>query len=811
MEPGRCFHCNEAVPAGLSLQVMIFGASRSMCCPGCQAVATAIIDYGLEQYYRYRTSPPARPEAIVPDILDQIRVYDEREFQAGFVAAGTGSRQSVQLILEGVVCPACTWLIESRLAQLAGVLDIAVNYATGRARIDWDDSRLLLSRILEHILALGYRAYPYNPGNRQALMEDERKQLLRRLGLAGVLGMQVMMLSVAIYIGDWSGMEFDFRQFFYWICLLLTAPVVIYSARPFFRRAWRDLRLLRTGMDVPVTLGISMAFVGSVFATVTGRGHVYYDSVVMFVFLLLTARYFEFTARRRAGRYYDELERIIPATATRLVLENGVETQQQVPVAQLQAGDRILVRPGETICADGVVVAGTSTVDEAVITGESFPVIKRPDAVVIGGSTNIESPLQCKIERTGQETFLSRIISMAQAGQAEKPGITLLTNRIAAWFVFSVILLAAAVAVYWWHTNKELWLPATIALLVITCPCALSLATPVAITSASATLVKHGIAMARNGALETLSRANCFVFDKTGTLTRGELQLREVISLSGLDRQQCLVLAAALESGSEHPLARAVLAQVQDYPALQATGIVNVPGAGISGHIESRQYYLGNTTFIRQHTGLEVPALNTDTGPVTTTGYIVLADDRTLHGIITFADQIRTGAGELIRHLQARQCSTLLLSGDSAAATAQVADTLGISNYHYRLQAHDKLAMVRALIAQGNIVAVIGDGINDAPVLAAAHVSIAMGAGVDLARINADMVLINNHLETLDFAVTHAQNTMTIIRQNLSWAIAYNLLALPVAAAGLVAPWMAAVGMSLSSLLVVGNSLRLGR
>jgi len=804
-----CFHCGEPVPQSLSLSVMINGRPEPMCCAGCQAVAETIIAYGLENFYRYRTGPSRKPTDLVPEELLKFEVYDDVQFQEGFTESVGGNRRSAHLVLEDIVCPACTWLIESRLRRLPGLAEVKVNYASNRADITWQEGKTTLGTILKIIQDLGYRAYPYDPRRGMQTLEAERKSQLRRLGLAGLLGMQVMMLSIAIYTGDWSGMESEYKYFFYWICLLLTTPVMFYSARPFFTRAWRDLRVLHTGMDVPVSLGLAIAYLSSIWTTVTGVGQVYYDSVVMFIFLLLTARYFEFLARKRAMQHFDEVSRIIPAIATRLEYRDGQYRQVPVAVAKLQPGDRLLVKPGETISADGVIVSGTTAVDESLITGESMPVRKSTGEQVIGGSTNVDSPIEIGITRIGKQTILASILKLADTGRQEKAAITRLSNRIASWFVLIVLILAVVVAVYWWHADRSMWIPVTISLLVITCPCALSLAIPVAVTSATTRLMSKGLVIINNNALEILNRASHFIFDKTGTLTEGRLKVYDIVLHTNNIKDECLAVAAALECNSEHPVARAILDYCSGIQAPFAERVVNHPGRGIEGLISGRHYYLGTAEFIQDLAGIAVDPEFQDEADKTTS--IILADRERIYCCFRLSDRIRSGAGQLITDLARTRREIVLLSGDSPGVVRRVAEGLGIQQYYGRMSPEQKLAKVEQLAENNNITAVIGDGINDAPILARAHISIAMGAGVDVAKLYGDMILLNSNLLVLNDAVIQAARTAGIIRQNIAWAVGYNLLAIPVAVTGLVAPWEAAIGMSLSSLIVVGNSMRLSR
>ena len=806
--PADCFHCGLPVPRGLTLSVTINGRDEPMCCFGCQAVARAIVDSGNADFYRHRTAPSPRGEELLPDFIRQTRVYDHPEIQKTFVRTTAEHQREASLILEGITCAACVWLNERHVAQLAGVLDVQVNYATHRARVRWDDTQIKLSDILQAIHHIGYSAHPYDPQQQQQAFERDRRNQLRRLGIAGVLGMQVMVLSVALYAGGWSGMEAGFKTFFRWVGLLLTTPVLLYSGAPFFRGAWRDLRNRSVGMDVPVALGILVAFAGSLHASWTGQGEVYYDSVVMFIFFLLASRYFELMARKRGAETLERLSRALPAMATRIVVTDNGEQQDVIPLTELQPGDNVLVRPGETVPADGRVTAGESSVTEALLTGESTPIVKRQGARLIGGSINIESPMYLCVEQVGLETVLAEIVRLLEQAQNEKPAITLLADRVASWFVGTVLVIAAAVGVYWWQQAPDSWLPILVSVLVVTCPCALSLATPTAISAATGTMLSHGLLTIRSHSLETLARCSHVIFDKTGTLTLGTPVISRILCLSHLDESTVLGVAAALEQQSEHPAGKAVAAAAAGGIRLAASDFKNFPGAGISACIDGQQWFIGHAEFIAAHTDASSDSLPADSGYGSR---VLLADTRQLHALFLLSDAIREEAPAVVRALQHAGKQVWLMSGDNEAAAQQLATEAGIRTVHGGMTPADKLHRVQALQQQGAVVAMVGDGINDAPVLAAADVSIAMRDAAHISQASADMVLLSNNLGALTSGTLLARKTMRIIRQNLSWAVGYNLIALPAAALGYVAPWMAAIGMSSSSLLVVLNALRLTR
>lgn len=808
-QPATCYHCGVPVPPGIDIAVGINGARQPMCCKGCEAVAQAIVNGGLSSYYDFRTARAPTAREIVPDFLRRAAVYDHPDIQKSFVRREDEYVREAALILEGITCPACVWLNEQQLLRLPGVLAVNVNYATRRARVTWDTRCILLSDILRAVSRIGYLARPFDPERYQQQLENDRRRLLRRFGVAGILGMQVMTISVALYVGAWSDAEFEFRRFLYWVSLLLTLPVLFYSAQPFFRSAWRDLKHFRAGMDVPVSLGIGAAFLASVWTSATGEGVVYYDSVCMFVFFLLTGRYFELAAHKRATEASETLVQTTPAMATRLVPDGEHTTEETVPVVELRPGDRIRIRPGEQIPADSVVLEGRSSVDESLLTGESLPVAKTPGQALIGGAINIESPLTARVEKTGPDTILSTILRLLDRAAAEKPRLALLADRIAAGFVAAVLLLAGLVALYWWQHDPTLWLPATIAVLVVTCPCALALATPTAMTAATDRLTRVGLLVTRGHALETLARVTHFIFDKTGTLTRGRLRLLETRTFSELTEAECLGLASALERQSEHPIARALLAANPTAPA--ATEVINTPGAGIRGRINGQLFFLGAPAYIEELTGLTADAGILEELRCHGDTVVLFAVRAALYAAFVFGDELRPGASELIAELKRQGKIVMLLTGDHETAARRVVEKLAIDNLAWDLRPGDKLERIKALQQQGAVVAMVGDGVNDAPVLAAAQVSIAMGGGTAVAVANADMILLSQNLPHLAEGMAVARHTLAIIRQNFAWAAVYNLLAIPAAATGYLTPWMAALGMSASSLLVVANALRLTR
>ncbi len=797
-DPHHCFHCGEPVPRGADYPIRIDGQVHPACCRGCQAVAQTIIDSGNADYYRLRTELPKTPEAALEE-LKKLQLYDLPEVQQSFVKA-EGDIREASLILEGIVCAACIWLNERHLQQLPGVIAADINFSTHRARVRWDNTRIKLSDILKAVQEIGYRAYPFDTSRQEELFRKERNAAIRRLAIAGLGMMQVMMYAVPVYLAEEGTMTHDIEMLMRWASLILTTPVVFYSSAPFFLGAWRDFKMGRVGMDVPVALGVGLAYAASVWATWIQQGEVYFDSVTMFVFFLLTGRFLEMNARKKSAEAAESLIKLIPAAAVRLPGYPADRSEETLGAVKLAPGDYVLVGPGEAFPADGRVVEGASSVDESLLTGESKPVDKRVGSPVIGGTLNLASPLVVRVEKIGADTVLSGIVRLLDRALAEKPRLAVLADRFAAWFVLGLLLAAAATALVWLEIDPDRAFWITVSVLVVSCPCALSLATPAALTAALGRLTRMGLLSTRGHALETLARATDFVFDKTGTLTTGEFRLVEARVLRG-SRDEALRLAAALEQGATHPVAQA-LREAAGSLSLHATDLHYVPGQGVEGRVDGVSYRLGAPEFV---------APGQDPGLTTGLTAVGLADAQGVIAWFGLGDELRPQAQALVERLKRLGMRLHLYSGDRPENVAALAAQLGIEDARGGMLPEDKLAAVKALQAEGRVVVMTGDGVNDAPVLAQAQVSVAIDQGAEAAQAAADMVLLSSELLRLADGVQMARKTRVVIRQNLTWSVVYNVLALPAAALGHVTPWLAGLGMSLSSLLVVLNALRLAK
>ncbi|HEX5277105.1 MAG TPA: heavy metal translocating P-type ATPase [Fluviicoccus sp.] len=789
---GTCYHCGEPLPAR-PLAVTVLGESRMMCCAGCQAVAAAIVDSGLENYYLERSE--ISPTAPLPDSLETLAGYDHPETQSQFVHR-EDELACAELAVEGLSCAACAWLIERRLQQEPSVRQASVNLSNHRLRLLWDDGKAPLSRLLADLEHLGYRARPFRQDTHAGQLRQESRRMLKQLGVAALGSMQVMMYAGSLYLGV---EEDEFRDFFRWTCLIVTIPVFFYSGYPFYRSAWIALRNRSLNMDVPVSIALISTFVISVYATLTSTGEIYFDSVSMFIFLLLAGRFLETRARQQAGETANDLSPVMPELAHRQTADG----HEDVPVTQLQPGDLVMVRPGETIPCDGRVREGLSQVSEALLTGEPLPVPKSPGTTVSGGSQNHDGPLLVEILKPSSGSTLATLNHLINRALSEKPVLAQKADRIARWFSGLVLVLAFGVYAGWYFVDPHRALWATLAVLVATCPCALSLATPVALTLSTHRLARAGFLITRGHVFETLSAATHVVFDKTGTLTEGRLTLTGVNVLDGkTDRQTALRLAAALEAGSEHPVAVAFrqLAELDDLPPV--ANLRNHPGEGLSGDIDGHDWRIGHTRFANGNAG-DVPP----EGRLR----IWLSQGDTAVASFDFEDTVRPEAAPLVHALKARGLKTVLLSGDHSGLPASLGKALGIDIIFGGLSPEDKIHHVERIQADGGITIMVGDGVNDAPVLSKAHVSVAMGSGADLAQLHSDVVLLGDRIGSLETALRLAGQTRRIIRQNLNWALVYNLAIVPPAAMGYISPLLATIGMSASSLLVVLNALRIKR
>lgn len=789
-----CFHCGEEVPSGIDLEVEVFSKPRAMCCLGCQAVSRSIVDTGLSNYYKHRTETGAQPAPLVPAQLQEILAYDHTEIAQDFVHT-ENNLSEVILSVENVTCAACAWLIEGKLIKLDGLAKCNVNTTTSRIAISWDLNKLKLSDILLAIGQVGYKAYPFQPDKAEQQEVATAKAHLRKLIVAGLCTMQVMMFAIASYFDALGSLSNELNIYFRWISLIIVLPVVVYSALPFYKNAASAISAKRLNMDIPVSIAVLLAYSASVYATWLGMGEVYFESVSMFVFFLLLGRFFEQRAKKKASQVSSNLLKLIPTTAHKIASDGQIES---VPAKTLKITEVVLVKPGETIPGDGVVLSGVSHANEAVLTGEQLPVGKQIGDSVFASTINIDSPLTIEVRCTRADQLISQIIRLQEQASFDKPRLATIADQLSQYVVVGILLLSSCTYIGWSYLGNEDALWYAIAVLVATCPCALSLATPSAYTCARATMSSHGLLLRNGSALDTLTRVNHICFDKTGTLTTGDFSVAKTDSR--IEQATALSLAAALESQSQHPIARA-FDQFFD-SALSVSDVKAVSGAGISGKIDGTTYRLGSAQFVKLPVALEQKDQRLA---------IYLAnDDNEVLATFLLEDELREQSVSLIDYLSGHGLSTTLLTGDNSNHAKVIADTVGVTSLRKGQTPAQKLSYLTSLQAQPeNVVAMFGDGVNDAPVLSGAHISFAMGTGSDIAKSSADVILLHDDLGKVKTAIELAHRVKRVIIQNFSWALGYNLLAVPFAVMGYLPPYLAALGMSLSSLIVVLNSLRL--
>jgi Cu2+-exporting ATPase len=809
---------------------------REFCCPGCLAVATIINDDGLEQFYQYRSQLNRRPKQQ----RESFALYDRDDVQRGFVThhqttshdvpaahgaildpvntndipegstenrskGGSGNslkrESTAYLLLDDITCAACVWLIEQHLQSIEGVVSVRVSADTHQCAVRWHRQQVSLSQLMIALEDIGYRPHPFSEDKNEEQQQRYQRMALMRLSVAAFGMMQVGMVAIGLHAGALQGIDDQWLTLLRWVSLVVATPVVVFSAQPFWFTAYKNVLRGQLTMEVPVSLAIVLAYIASVWATVMGTGEVYFDSVSMFTFFLLWGRYLEMRTRYKNRRQTHATTRLLPLIARRMV-DNHIE---EVVLADLSIGDYVQIAAGNSVPCDGEVLEGTSTVNESLITGEADPVRKQAGDQVIAGTVNMDGTLVILATATQQETRLSTIERLTTFAEQDKPKAQELANTVSRYFVAAVLLVSIAVYTFWHFHQPEMAFWITLSVLVVTCPCALSLATPTVLTATISRMRANGLLVLKGHVIETLTQVTRAVFDKTGTLTYGKPRVADINILDGsYTREQVLSVAAAIESGSSHPIAHAFIDYVNHY---RVVNHVLHTGFGVEGSVsingEARRYFLGKPTFL--HTNMSPPAEGQ---------WLLLSrhggngGESTPIAWICLSDELRPSAQGAVSELQNNHVVIDILSGDHVSVVRSMANTLGVSSYQAGVVPEEKLAYIRQQQANKDTVLMVGDGINDVPVLAGADVSIAMDSASDFARTHADAILLNNDLKVLAKSIALAHRCKKIMRQNITWALAYNATALPLAAAGFIPPYLAAIGLSLSSLIVVVNALR---
>lgn len=776
-----------------------------MCCPGCEAVAQTIVDSGLEAYYDFRDQPNLQSNSLIPKELEKLARFDNPEEQKSFVQSSSEDHVKTTLVVEGITCAACAWLIEKELGRLDGLQQVSLNLSNHRLNLEWHPEKIKVSEILQALYRLGYPSRPFCVTEQGLQQTKEFRTALKRLVVAGLGMMQVMMSAIGLYAGALEGIEDNYKMLLRWTSFFLTTPVVFYAALPFFHNAYIGLKAKTPVMDLSISIAIGLAYLASAWATINNTGEVYFDSVCMFVFFLSIGRFLEMRSRHKATDVTQNLLTLSPATVNRIVGDDI----EAIPLTELKLNDRLLLKAGESVATDGTIVKGDSHLSEAMLTGESEPKFVTIGDNIRAGAVNSGQPITYEVTRLPNESTLNAIVNLLDKAQATKPKLSQIADQIAGYFVLAVITLSAVVYTAWYFVDPEQAFWIMLAVLVVTCPCALSLATPTALTSATNRLAQSGFLLTAGHALQTLPKVTQVIFDKTGTLTYGQFSLEDTVAFTDISKQKLQSYAKSLELYSEHPIA--VAFQCLNVEALPVNHFSIATGSGIKGFVDEQDLWLGSAGYIESELGHKNFQQGNQEENLGSQKWIYLANATVVIGAFRITDQVREDAGITIKHLKERGITTTILSGDDQSNVSRVGNLLQVDNALGQLTPEQKLEHLKALQDDNEVILMVGDGINDAPALGHAHLSAAMGSGADLTKTGADIVLLRDKLQSLASAFDTSQLTQSIIKQNIAWAIGYNLSVVPIAALGFIPPYIAALGMSFSSLLVVLNAARIRR
>ncbi len=757
---------------------------------------------------RWNGEPVAPPD--VDDASSSLPLLDDPETWAAFSRPLEGREDGWEshLVIEGMHCAACALTVEDALRAVPGVTQASVSAGSRRARVHWRADQVQPSVWMEAVRRAGYRAVPASDALASERRRQATRQALWRWAVAGFCMMQVMMYAWPAYVAEPGDLSNEMEQLLRWASWVLTLPVMLFSCGPFFAAAWRDVLQRRISMDLPVALGMAITFAVSTAGTFEPQGlfgrEVYFDSLTMFVFFLLTGRWLEQRLRERTAGALDALMNRLPDSVLRQQADGSFE---RVALRRLEPRDVLRLLPGEAFPADGTLIEGETLVDEALLTGESRPLPRGVGATVIAGSHNLNAPVLMRVERVGAATRFAQIVALMEQAATSRPRLAQAVDRLARPFLLGVLLAAGGAAALWWPHDPGHALMVAVAVLVVTCPCALSLATPAAMLAAAGTLARRGVLVRRLGGLEALAEVDTVLFDKTGTLTRDAMVLQAVRTREGLGRAQALAMAMGLAQPSLHPVARALVAagQREGVAPWRAQDVQECAGQGLRGQLSPPPGQGGAPQALRlgSHLFCGVDAAAPE-GP-----HVVLADAQGWLASFELGEDLRPDAAATVAALRAQGLTVHILSGDAAPAVARVAQALGLREARGGCTPQDKLAFLQAAQQHGRKVMVVGDGLNDGPALAGAHVSFAFGRAVPLAQAQSDFVVLGESLREVSTALLLARRTLRIVRQNLAWALAYNAACVPLAVAGWLPAWLAGLGMAASSLLVVLNALRL--
>ena len=789
-----CSHCNLT----FSKDVMIADGTHYFCCKGCQGVYSLLNDEGLGTFYDKLGDTKLQPASQEKTDLEK---FDLEGFKNKYIKVDDDGLHEINLIIEGIHCSACVWLNEKVLHKLDGILEATINYTNNKAKIIWDPDTLKLSQIIDTIRSIGYNAYPYDPALQEERATATRKSYYTRILVAVFGAMNIMWLAVAHYAGYFSGIQQSFKDILNVAQFVLATPVLFYSGWIFFRGAYYGYKNNMVNMDTLVASGALSAYIYSIYAMVTQKGEVYFDSVVMIITFVLVGKYLEVLSKKSA---VDTLDGMMGSTPTEVTtVKEGVKSL--VSVENILVGDTIELKPGEKVVIDGLVTSGEGSFDESSLTGENEPVYKKKGDEIRSGSLCLDSVIHYEATKDASSSLLTSIVSLLEESITKKPRLEQLANSISGYFSTTILIVALLTFIGWYFREGsfEQALIVGISVIVIACPCALGLATPMATLVGISMALKRNILFKEATFLETMAKAKVLALDKTGTITEGKPSVVKATLLEGFDP----ALLLALVNTSNHPISKGIKKYLEEkYNALstlQLENIKTIEAKGLEASYKGQKLLGGNASLL-QASGIEITFDSENT-------LFVFAIDGVLAAQFELTDTIRQGAAKAIKDIQALGIEVVMLTGDHEQSAKKVATSVGIHHVYAKLLPQDKAAFIDAYHQKGEAVVMVGDGINDAIALASSDIAIAMGSGADVAINVSDVVLLDEKPQSIYEAYKLSLRTFRAVKENLAFSLLYNVVAVPLAVLGYVNPLVAALSMSLSSLIVVGNSMRIKR
>ncbi len=792
----KCTHCQLEFDES----VMITEENNPdvyFCCNGCQGVYHLLKDDGLDSFYeKIGNSKIAPPLQVESDSSS----FDMESFKQRYIKTTTDGFSSVDLVIEGIHCAACIWLNEKVLANTEGIVDASINFTNNKAKIVWDEDTIALSKVIDTIRSIGYNAYPYDRTAEDIKATKNKKDYFMRMAIAVFASMNIMMIDVAKYAGFFSGMKDETLHLVHIAEFIFSTPVLFYSGWIFFKGAYYGLKNRIVNMDLLVSSGATLTYIYSLYVLFGGKGHSYFDSVAMIITFVLVGKYLEVIGKKNAVDTMDKIRSQVPHEAT--IVEEGVK--KVVPLDAVKVGDIIEVKRGEKATVDGVLIGSSATFDESSLSGESLPVEKKEGATIYSGTINSGKVIRYTATKNYANSTLSNIVNLLEDALASKPEIEDTTNELSKYFSITILFLALATfgAWYWIGGDFEEALIVAISVIVIACPCALALATPIASLIGISWAAEKGLLFKEAKFIETFSKVDTVVLDKTGTITEGKLDVKNV---TGEISSEILPQLYALSDSSTHPVSLAIKKYLEknfeSIETIELSNIEQVEGKGLKANYDSKIIAGGNSRLIDE---LEID-FEFDT---VYTVYHFAMDGRV---VLSFEldDGLKEGVKELIDYLSTIDVNIIMATGDNEKVANRVANSIGLKDYKSELSPIDKANYIKSLKENGKRVVMVGDGINDALALSYADVAIAMGSGADVALAISDVVILNNSLKAIEDSFMISRRTFKFIKQNLAISLIYNVITIPIAMAGYVIPLVAALSMSLSSLLVVGNSMRI--